>query len=173
MEKNKKVAGGIVHKEDDSKDFYTALVIVVAGFFLVGILYGSYYCFGVFLKPMLAEFGCSRVMITGAFSVYMIVHGFFSIIMGMLSDQYGPKPVVTISTLLIALGYALSSRITSPWHLYVCFGLIVGIGMGAAYVPFISAVTKWFTHKRGLALGIVVSGVGVGQMILPPVMNNA
>ncbi|MDY7035270.1 MAG: MFS transporter [Thermodesulfobacteriota bacterium] len=156
----------------ENKRFDYAWVVVTAGFFLVLILYGTYYCFGVFLKPMLAELSWSRARTTGAVSVYMIVHGAFGIIMGVLSDKYGPRLVVVISCLTVALGYSLISRITSPWHLYLFFGVFVGIGMGAAYVPPISTVTRWFTAKRGLALGVMAAGVGVGQMILPPLMRH-
>ncbi len=166
-----KSAGNIAPEADDIKDLYHAWVVVIAGFFLVLILFGTYYCFGVFLKPMLAELGWSRAMTTGAVTVYMVVHGVFAVIMGSLSDKFGPKSVVTISTLFVALGYGLISRITEPWHLYICFGFIVGIGMGASYVTPVSAVTKWFTDRRGLALGVVAAGVGAGQMILPPLVK--
>jgi len=146
-------------------------IIVFSGFVLIFVLYGSYYCFGVFLKPMCKEMGWTRAVTTGAISLYMVVHGGFSIIMGSLSDKYGPRPVVLISTIAVALSYSLISFITQPWHLYVCLGILVGTGMGAAYVPPVSTVTKWFVQNRGLTLGIVASGVGVGQMILPPLMK--
>jgi len=148
-----------------------AWVVMTAGFFLVFILYGSYYCFSVFLKPMTAELGWSRAMTSGALSLYMVVHGIFSIIMGTLSDKYGPHKVVAGSTVLTALGYMLIYFVSAPWHLYLFFGIFVGIGMGAAYVPPCSAVTKWFTARRGLALGIVGAGVGAGQMVIPPLMT--
>jgi len=147
-------------------------LVVFAGFFVVFTLYGAYYCFGVFLKPMLAELGWTRAVTTGVISVYMLVHGLFSIVMGFLSDRFGPKQVVGLSIFIVGIGYCLCSQIYEIWHLYIYFGLIVGIGMGASYVPSISAVTKWFIDKRGLALGIVAAGVGVGQMVFPPLMKN-
>ncbi len=146
-------------------------IIVLSGFVLIFVLYGSYYCSGVFLRPMCEELGWTRAVTTGAISLYMVVHGGFSIIMGSLSDTYGPRIVVLISTIAVALSYSLIYYITEPWHLYVCLGIMVGIGMGSAYVPPVSTVAKWFVKNRGLALGVVASGVGVGQMVLPPVMR--
>lgn len=150
---------------------YQGWMVVVAGFFLVLILYGAYYCFGVFLKPMLSELGWTRAMTSGAFSTYMVTHGAFAIIAGLLSDKFGAQAVVVAGTLLVGLGYGLVSLISVPWHFYVCFGLMVGIGMGTAYVPPVSIVTRWFVSRKGLALGIVASGVGVGQMVMPPLVK--
>jgi len=155
-------------EEADRKGIFQAWVVVAAGFFLVFILYGTFYSFGVFVKPLSMGLGWSRATTTGVVSVYMVLHGIFSIITGRLTDRYGPRLIVAISVLLVALGYALSFRINAPWQLYTYFGLLVGIGMGAAFVVPIATVTRWFTHNRGLAVGIVASGVGAGQVILPP-----
>jgi len=160
-------------EEVDRTSIFQAWVVVTAGFFLVFILYGTYYSFGVFVKPMSMGLGWSRATTTGVVSVYMVLHGIFSIITGRLTDRYGPRLIVVISALFIALGYGLSFRINSPWHLYVYFGILVGIGMGAAFVVPIATVTRWFTYNRGLALGIVVAGVGAGQVILPPLIRYA
>ena len=142
--------------------------VVLAGFFLVILLYGSYYCFGVFLKPILSELGWSRALTSGAISVYMFIHGASGILMGYLSDKYGARWVTSVNTIIIALGYYFMSKITEPVHLYLSFGIIIGFGMGAAYVPPLTTVTRWFVLKRGLAIGIVAAGVGVGQIIFPP-----
>jgi len=142
--------------------------VVLAGFFLVMLLYGSYYCFGVFLKPILSELGWNRALTSGAIAVYMFIHGASGILMGYLSDKYGARWVTSVSTIIIALGYYFMSKITEPVHLYLSFGIIIGFGMGAAYVPPITTVTRWFVLKRGLAIGIVAAGVGVGQIIFPP-----
>ncbi len=148
-----------------------AWMIVTAGFFLILVLYGSYYSFGVFLKPMINDLGWTRAMTSGVISVYMVVHGLSSIITGSLSDKYGPRLIVGFCTLIVALGYILISGIKTSQDLYIYFGLMVGAGMGAAYVPPVAAVTRWFTSRSGLAIGIVGSGVGLGQMIYPPLIR--
>ena len=157
-------------KNKENKEIY-GWVVVAAGFLLILVLYGSYYCFGVFLKPMTTELGWERGVTSGAMSVYMVIHGACSILMGSLSDKYGPRYIVAFSTIMVALSYCLLSTIIEPFHFYLYFGVMAGIGMGAGYVPLISTVTRWFTVKRGLALGITASGVGVGQMIIPPLIR--
>ena len=66
------------------------------------------------------------------------------------------------------VGLVLTSRITALWQLYMTLGVIVGIGFGAVYPATIATTARWFTKQRGLALGIVASGVGIGNMILIP-----
>ncbi len=156
----------------DSSGFRSWMVLT-AGFFLVFVLYGTYYSFAVFLKPLLLDLKWSRAQTTGAISVYMIVHGASSIAMGWLCDRFGPRLVVAVNVIIVAIGYGLTSSITEIWQLYIYFGLMIGIGMGAAFVPPITTVAKWFTNRRGLALGIVAAGVGVGQMVIPPTIRYA
>jgi len=158
-------------EEADRKSIFQSWIVVTAGFFLVFILYGTYYSFGVFVKPVSMSLGWSRATTTGVVFVYMVIHGIFSIITGRLTDRYGPRFIIAISALFVSLGYGLSFGINAPWHLYTYFGILVGIGMGAAFVVPVSTVTRWFTYNRGLALGIVSAGVGTGQMILPPLMR--
>ncbi len=149
----------------------TAWDIVMAGFVIVSIMFGTYYCYAVFLIPMKEDLGWSRMMLSGVISLYMICHGFFGVIMGNLSDRYGPRWIAAISVVFVALGYCLIATVTTPLSLYIYFGIVVGIGMGGAYVPPISTVTKWFTIRSGIALGIVMAGVGVGQILMPPLIR--
>lgn len=151
---------------------YYGWVIVAAGFVLVMVLYGAYYSFvGAFLTPIEEDLGWSRAIYSGAAAFYLIIHGIFAIIMGRICDKYGPRWVVASGTLLIAIGYGLISQVNAAWQFYIYLGLMVGIGMGAAYVPPLTTVAKWFNARRGLALGVVAAGVGVGQIILPPLLK--
>jgi MFS family permease len=72
----------------------------------------------------------------------------------------------------IGLGYMLMSQVSTLWQLWLFAGVIVGIGMGGAFVPMVSTVARWFTKRRGMMTGIVVSGVGIGMMIIPPVAGQ-
>ena len=150
---------------------YHGWVVVAAGFVLVLILYGAYYSFGVFKNPILDDLGWSDTAYSGAHAVYLVVHGILAIILGRFSDKYGPRWVVAFGVILIALGYGLISQINAPWQFYIYLGLLIGIGMGAAYVPPLVTVAKWFDARRGLALGVAAAGVGVGQIALPPLLK--
>jgi len=151
--------------------FYYGWVVVTASFLMTFMFFSIQYNFGVFSKPLLDEFGWTRASTSGAFSLYMIAHGLSAIIMGTLSDRYGPRITIAFSGFLGGLGMILCSQIVDLWQLYVFFGLLIGVGTGAAFSPPMSTTAKWFVKRRGLALGIVASGIGFGTLIMSPVAN--
>jgi MFS family permease len=151
-----------------SERFFYGWVIVVASTLVSAFSWGTLYAFGVFFKPIIAEFGWSRAATSGTFSLNMIIYGLSSILMGGLSDRYGPRRIVSWGGILIGLGTFLSSRINVVWQLYLFYGLIMGMGMGASYVPLMGVASRWFLKRRGLAIGIVMAGVGLGTLMMSP-----
>ncbi|UCE16649.1 MAG: MFS transporter [Candidatus Bathyarchaeota archaeon] len=151
--------------------FYYGWVVVIASFLMTFMFYSIQYNFGVFSRPLLDEFGWTRALTSGAFSLYMIVHGLSAILMGALSDRYEPRITFGVSGFLGGLGMVLCSQIVDLWQFYAFFGLLIGVGTGAAFSPPMSTTAKWFVKKRGLALGIVASGIGFGTLIMSPVAN--
>ena len=93
--------------------FFYGYIVVVAAFFIFLVSFGLYYSFGVFLIPMLTEFGWTRAVTSGAFSLSMILSGVLSVVMGGLNDRFGPRVVVTLCGVLFSLGHFLMSRISA------------------------------------------------------------
>ena len=148
--------------------FFYGYVVVAAAFLIMALLCGGIYSYGVFFKPISADFGWTRALTSGAHSLCMFMTGLFSLITGRMTDKLGPRIVMTICGFLFGLGYLLMSQISDVWQLYLFYGVIVGIGMSGGLVPTTSAVARWFVKRRGLMTGIVVAGVGAGTMISPP-----
>ena len=119
--------------------FFYGYTVVGASFFIVGITYGAMYTFSVFFKPLLDDFGWTRAMTSGAFSLFMVFHGLLYIVTGRLSDRFGPRVVMTVCGFFLGLGYLLMSQISAIWHLYLFYGVIVSIGVSGAFVPLISS----------------------------------
>jgi len=142
--------------------------IVGASFVTLTVMWGSYYAFGVFFKPVLTEFGWTRAMVSGAASLSMVVNGLVAIAMGGLTDRFGPRLVMTTCGLLSGIGYCLMSQVSTVWQLYLFYGVIIGIGMGGSFIPLASTVARWFVEKRGFMTGIIVAGVGIGALVGPP-----
>lgn len=151
--------------------FYGSLIVVVA-FIIMVVIWGVFYAFGVFFKPILNEFGWTRAATSGAFSLCSIVQGLLAIAMGGLTDKYGPRLVMTLCGLLLGLGYLLMSQLVVMWQLYLFYGTIVGIGMGGSFVPLMSTIARWFVKRRSTMTGIVVAGIGIGAFIGPPVASR-
>ncbi|MFC1993400.1 MFS transporter [Chloroflexota bacterium] len=152
------------------KSFYGYVIVFIA-FMVMAVTSAGYVSFGVFLKPMVADFGFTRAMASGAYSLCMLIHGFLFIVTGRLTDRFGPRVLVSLGAFSFGLGYGLISQISSLWQLYVLYGFPVAIGMSCGFVPMASTVSRWFVKRRGIMSGIVVSGVGVGYMIGPPVSS--
>jgi len=131
--------------------------------------YGSRYCFGVFLKPMAAEFGLSRSVISMAATINMVVYSFCAIFVGRMLDRIAPRWIITAGALISCCGYMMTSFVKTSLGLYVSYGLMVGWGAaGMGVVACSSSVGKWFVKKRGVAVGIASMGISLGTVILTP-----
>jgi MFS family permease len=157
-------------KGKKSRIFY-GYIIILASFFILLICWGAQYSFGVFLKPVLNEFGWTRAVTSGAYSLNMVLVGVFCLISGKLVSKLGPRIVLTAGGCFIGLGYILMSKVASEWQYYLCYGIIISIGVGCVLVPLLATVARWFTKGRGLASGIVISGVGIGIVVMPQIAN--
>jgi OFA family oxalate/formate antiporter-like MFS transporter len=144
-------------------------VIITAAFFIIFAAYGVRFSYGVFFKPMAADLAYSSATTSLVYSVSMFLEGIFSLVMGGLADRYGPRLVLTISSILVGLGYCLMPLVHSTWQLFLFYSLIIGVGMGGIFVPMVSMTARWFTTRRNLMTGLVSSGAGIGMLVIPPV----
>ena len=152
--------------------FYYGYFVVGAAFIIMVFSWGLYIVFGVFFNSFLDEFGWTRAVTSGAYSLSSIIGGLLGIVMGGLTDKFGPRLVVTFCGVLLGVGYFLMSQVGTVWHLYLFYGVIIGIGMSGLWVPLLSTVARWFTGRRSLMTGIVISGLTIGQMIGPLVISR-
>ena len=129
---------------------------------------GAVFSFSVFFAPLQQEFGWTRAVTSAAFSLHMIVQGFLAIGVGRLNDRFGPRVIVTVCGLLMGLGFVLISRISAVWQLYLIYAVLIGAGVSGGSVPLMSTVARWFRARRGMMTGVVMAGVGVGTMAVPP-----
>lgn len=147
-------------------------IVVAASFVIMVLGWGLYIVFGVFFNPLLQEFGWTRAMTSGAFSLSSILHGVLGIAMGGLVDKVGPRIVVTFCGVFLGAGYLLMSQVNSLWQIYLFYGVIIGIGMSGLWIPLLSPVSRWFVARRSLMTGIVICGLTLGQLIAPPIIGR-
>ena len=136
---------------------------------IIGLAYGVWYAYGVFLVALLNEFGWSRSTLACAFSVFAIVHGCANPLVGYLCDRVRPAIVMAVGSVLLAGALYLNSLIEQVWHLYLSFGVATAIAVSlCGWTPSIIVVQKRFSNRLGLALGIVSAGIGVGMLVVVP-----
>ena len=140
---------------------------LVIGIFLstlnVGFVVTS---FGVFFKPVSADFGWTRAETSGAFSMSIIISGLAGIAAGKLSDRFSPRILIIVCGIMSGAAYILLSQMTSLWQLYLYYGILIGLGL-ANIVPASSIVTRWFSRQRGRMTGIALSGAAFSSVFSP------
>ena len=147
-------------------------IIVGVSFTAMALVYAVWYSFAVFFVALLHEFGWSRSVIAGAFSLFVITHSAAGPFAGAMVDRVGPRKVFLFGSLFLGVGLALSSLTRSGWHFYVSWGMVTAIGVACAgIIPNSTLIQLSFKEKRGLAMGIVFSGIGVGILIFVPLIQ--
>ncbi|MEE8448849.1 MAG: MFS transporter [Thermodesulfobacteriota bacterium] len=144
--------------------------ILAAAFLALAVGFGVRPSFGLFFKAIADDFGLSRASLGLVVSINMLTYGLVQPFMGQILDRYGPKLVIGVSAIALAGGFMLIGIARAAWQLYLVYGILLGAafgGLGFTTIP--AMVSRWFVKKRGLALGIAISGASVGQFALVPV----
>jgi MFS family permease len=148
-------------------------IIAASASVTFGFIRGIHSSFGVFFVALLETFGWSRGVTAGVFSVSLVVDAILSPIVGKLIDRFGPRVVVAAGGILMAGGFFLCSQVNSLWQLYFYFGFVAALGFSAmGMVPHVVLVSEWFSSRRGLGLGVVYGAVGVGILMLVPLIQR-
>ncbi len=160
-----------LHKK---RGFFYGWVVLGTSFLVMAVIVGGvYYAFGIFLKPMITEFGWSRGMASIGYSIMSLVAGLGAPLYGAAIVRFGVKKVMLLGNTVLLIAILLLGVITQPWHLYLVWGVLCGVGIGSgAWLPAITLVNNWFIKKRALAIGIAHSGAGAGAIILAPTIGH-
>ncbi|HMK28760.1 MAG TPA: OFA family MFS transporter [Terriglobales bacterium] len=143
----------------------------VVGGLSMNLALGTLYAWSVFVAPLEKEFGWKRAQTSNVFTIAVVVFALTFIAAGRLQDKFGPFWVSLTGGVLVSLGFFLCAYTHSLNYLYVCFGVIGGLGNGFGYATPIPVMAKWFPDKRGLAVGLAVAGYGGGSAIFGPLAN--
>lgn len=149
---------------------YSPWLVVTAATGL-SVVFGIFFSFGVFLDPLISDFGWSSALTSFVFSVYALSYSLGAILVGRLADRYGVRSTIALGGVLITLALLLSSRADAIWELYLTFGVMGGIGAAAFWIPPTKAVMEHFESSVSLnmAVSIVAVGTGAGTLLVSPV----
>ncbi len=143
-------------------------VIVGAGGLLGCVAIGAMFSLPVFLTPIARATGWSVTGVSTAMTIGFLAMALASMAWGHLSDRLGPRPVVLIGSVVLAISLALASRATSLLQFQLLFGLLVGGACAAIFAPMMACVTGWFDTQRSLAVSLVSAGMGMAPMTMSP-----
>jgi sugar phosphate permease len=157
--------------EEQPREPSYAWVVVGVMFFAQAVALGVRGTIGLLVNPWEAEFGWDRAAVSLTASLGFVVYGLAQAFSGRWADRTGPRVIFAASIALLGVGTMAVSSIVTLWQAYAIFGVLIMLGIGGASSPTSAvAVARWFTARRGLALGIVGAGSAAGQFVLVPVM---
>lgn len=142
--------------------------VVAVAFTAMFTTFGIAYSFGAFLLPVSDELGSGRGATAAVFSLTTLAFFGLGGLSGPAVDRFGPRRVVLVGAAALGLGLLLTSRASSLWQAYLGHGLGVGLAVACCYVPLVAVVGGWFVRRRTVAVGVAVSGIGLGTLVGAP-----
>jgi OFA family oxalate/formate antiporter-like MFS transporter len=119
------------------------------------------YGWTLFVNPIDQKYHWGNAAIQVAFTVFIATETWLVPVEGWFVDKFGPKIVVAIGGVLVAIAWSLNSIASELWMLYAA-AVISGIGAGAVYGTCVGNALKWFPDRRGLTAGLTAAGFGAG-----------
>jgi len=125
---------------------------------------------GVWVKALEMHFGWSRAQLTGAFSLAQLEGSIVGPFLGYLIDRLGPRRMVFAGLVITGLGFILFSRTNNLLIFYLSYGLIMLGSASGSWLPFMTAINRWFIRKRGMAMAVAAEGSPLGGLLLLPIL---
>jgi MFS family permease len=153
------------------RNIHYGWVMVGVTFLTALITAGTVGAPGVFIVPLQHEFGWTTAEISSALSIRFILFGLMAPFAAALLNRYGLRNVVLSALLIVASALVTSLAMTKLWQLMLLWGVVVGIGTGmTALVLGATVAARWFSARRGLAVGILTASVATGQLVFLPML---
>jgi MFS family permease len=148
-------------------------VILAVTFLTMLVMAGAVGAPGVFIRPLEAEFGWDTAQISSALAIRFALFGLVGPFAAAFMNHFGVRQVVLTALTLVASGMVLSLFMTQFWQLVVLWGLVVGFGTGlTAMVLGATVATRWFSQRRGVAMGLLSASSATGQLVFMPMLAN-
>jgi MFS family permease len=126
---------------------------------------------GVLIVPLEQHFGWSRATISLAVSLNLVLFGLMGPFSAALVEYLGARRTMMGALLLVATGVALTALMQHVWQLILLWGVVVGAGTGMMALALgATVVNRWFTERRGLAMGILTASNATGQLLFLPLL---
>jgi predicted MFS family arabinose efflux permease len=153
----------------DSERGRAAWLTPLLGFTAMFVTVGIGFSCGVLVVPVSRDLSTGPGTVSGVFAVTVMVFFLLGAPAGMLADRFGARAVLLGGATALAGGLALTATATSPWMLYAGHGALVGAAMASTFIPLTALVSALPLRRSALAVGVAVSGIGLGTLVMAPV----
>ncbi len=146
-----------------------ALGVLALCFAMNALARGAGETYAVFLLPIGEETGWQRADLTSVYSIYMAANGLASPFVGLAFDRLGPRILYVLGLFSLGSGFLLAGSMTSLWQLYLCVGLMGGLGIASlGMIPASALISRWFDRRLATAMAVASTGLGTGTLVLVP-----
>ncbi|MDR7533400.1 MAG: MFS transporter [Armatimonadota bacterium] len=151
--------------------FHYAWIVLGAVMLVLLTASGVRSSFGIFIRPIEADFQTGRAALSLVASLSLFLYGAAGPVVGYLADRWGPRWVLAGAVALLGAGAVASSFVTSLWQVYVTAGVLTALGAGGAAMSVAASLAaRWFDTRRGLVLGLAGAGMAGGQLLIVPLV---
>jgi MFS family permease len=164
-------ASSAADAEPACQRFFYGWVILAACFMVTTVASGTMMGFGVFITPMAEDMGWSHSALSFSYALSAMVTGIGVLIVGSFLHTHSVRFIFFLSTLVHCFGIYMTSTVTTIEAFYFWYGFVASVGRSAFFLSTATLITRWFEKRRGLVMGIMMSGNGVGPFIFSPVIT--
>ena len=144
---------------------YAWIIIVIAA--IIHMAGGSIrQAFGVLIVPLEQGLGWSPATITLGYSIASITGALLAPFTGMATDRFGAKPVIAIGGVFFFLGALITGMVSQVWHIWISYGLCLGVAQACFNVPILTAASYWFRKRLGFGIGLLQASHGLGPAVM-------
>jgi MFS family permease len=153
------------------RNIHYGWVVVAVTFLTMLVMAGAMGAPGVLIVPLQNEFGWANAQISAALALRLLLFGLFGPFAAAFMNRFGLRRVMLCALALTAAGLLASLAMTQVWQLLLLWGVVVGVGTGlTAMVLAATVATRWFTHRRGLVVGLLAASSATGQLVFLPLI---
>jgi len=143
----------------------------------LGLFLGSapifVFSFSVFLNVFIQEFHVTRAAVSLAFTLHNLVSALAAPLAGRLIDRFGARRTILLTTAILGFIMLVTLFFTrSLWQIYLFYIVTALFGWGSGPIAYGSTIVRWFDKRRGLALAIMMLGIGIGATVMPPLVQR-
>jgi len=153
-----------------SRVHYAWIVIAIAA--VMHMAGGSIrQAFGVLIVPLEEDLGWSPATVTLAYALASITGALLAPISGICTDRYGARKVIMVGVATFAAGALLTGVVSEVWHLWISYGLFLGVAQACFNIPIITTATYWFRTHLGYGVGLLQASHGLGPAVMAIVVS--
>ena len=151
--------------------FFYGWVILAACFLVTTVASGTMMGFGVFITPMAEDMGWSHSALSFSYALSALSTGMGVLVIGSFLHTHSVRWIFFLSTIVHCFGIYMTSTVTTIEAFYFWYGLVASAGRSAFFLSTTTLITRWFDKRRGLVMGIMMSGNGIGPFIFSPIIT--